>query len=92
MSLTQLRRIFFYEGLIISGTGGIIGLALGLLLVWLQQQYGLIEVGSGYIVEAYPVALQGQDVLQVAATVFLLSLVASYFTSRRLKQAHLHQA
>ncbi len=92
MSLVQLRRIFFYEGLIISGTGGFIGLALGLLLVWLQQQYGLIEVGSGYIVEAYPVALQGQDVLQVAATVFVLSLVASYFTSRRLKQAHLHQA
>lgn len=92
MGLGQLRRIFFYEGLIISGTGGLIGLALGLFLVWLQQHYGLIEVGSGYIVEAYPVALQMRDVLQVAATVFLLSLVASYFTSRRLKQAHLHQA
>ena len=43
----QIRRIFpLFEGRMISVAGAIIGIALGLLLCWLQQAYGLVQLGD----------------------------------------------
>jgi lipoprotein-releasing system permease protein len=84
LSLQSLRAIFFKEGLIISLTGGGIGLVLGIALVWMQQHFGLLAVGEGYIVEAYPVYLAWRDVALVSTTVLALSLTVSLITAQRL--------
>ena len=42
----QIRRIFLFEGRMISAAGAVIGIALGLLLCWLQQTYGLVQLGD----------------------------------------------
>jgi lipoprotein-releasing system permease protein len=84
LNLKQLRLIFFKEGLIISLTGGAVGLVLGVLVVWLQQKYGLLSVGEGYIIEAYPVQLAWRDVALVTATVLGLSTSVSALTAWRL--------
>ena len=86
LSLGSMRAIFFKEGLIISLTGGGIGLFLGIVVVWLQQRFGLITVGEGYIVEAYPVHLAWRDVGLVSTTVFTLSFTVSLLTAQRLNQ------
>jgi len=82
--LQQLRKIFFYEGLLISGIGALAGLALGVAVVFIQDQFQLITLGAGYAVEAYPVELQFKDIGIVLLTVLVLSSLTSYLTSQRL--------
>lgn len=84
MTIPDLRQIFFKEGMIICLSGGGIGLLLGLAIILLQQYFGLLAVGEGYVVEAYPVALAGKDILLVILTTVGLSSLVSWFTSRRL--------
>ncbi len=58
-----LRRIFLWEGWLISLLGMVIGLVLGILLVWVQQRFGLVSMPGNFIVSAYPVVLKASDIL-----------------------------
>jgi len=82
--LKELRQIILQLGLIISLSGGLIGIFLGSLVVFAQEHFEWISVGEGYIVDAYPVALQLQDVFLVGSTVILLGLLSSWLSARRL--------
>lgn len=42
----QIASIFLFEGRMISVAGAVIGIAIGLLLCWLQQTYGLVRLGK----------------------------------------------
>ena len=81
--LSTLRQIFFKEGLLISLVGAGLGLLIGVAVV-AQQYFGLLEIGQNYVVEAYPVELQLDDILLVIATVAVLCGITSWLTSRRL--------
>ena len=69
-----IERIFLFEGRMISLSGAIAGIFLGLILCFIQQQFGIITLGGGgnsFIVDAYPVSVHWQDVLLVFATVVI---------------------
>ena len=75
----QIRQIFLLEGRMIAALGAIAGIALGLLLCWLQQTFGLVGMGaeSGmFVVNAYPVSVHYSDVLIVFLTVIAVSWLA----------------
>lgn len=78
-----LKTIFFKEGLLIGLVGAVSGLILGVGIVLIQDYFGLVALGQGYVVEAYPVALKLQDVVLVMATVIALSGLTSWLTSQR---------
>lgn len=82
--ISELRRIILRLGLIISLSGGIAGLGIGTLIVVAQEQFQLISVGEGYIVDAYPVALQWTDLILVSFTVLSLGFLSSWLSARRL--------
>ncbi len=82
--IETLRRIFFKEGLIISAVGAVFGLLLGIGIVLLQQHFGIISLGQGYVVDSYPMVLKIKDVLLVFGTVAVLCGSVSWLTSRRL--------
>lgn len=84
---TMIRRIFLLEGWLISALGTAAGLVLGVLLCLGQQHYGWLSLGTGteYIISAYPVQVQGTDVLLVAAIVLALGFVAAWYPARKLK-------
>ena len=61
----QIIRIFLFEGRMISAIGAVIGIAIGLLLCLLQQQFGLIGLGStegSFVVDAYPVSVHPWEI------------------------------
>ena len=67
----QVTKIFLFEGRMISAIGAFIGIALGLLLCWLQQTFGLVALGESsgsFVVNAYPVSVHYTDVLLVFVT------------------------
>lgn len=80
-----LRRIFMAEGLLVSLGGGLIGLAIGVIVVVLQDQYGLVSMGNGYLVDYYPVELRFSDLLQVLITILAVGFSISWLAVRKLK-------
>ena len=89
----QITQIFLFEGRLISAIGAIIGIALGLLLCWIQQTYGIISLGSSegsFVVNAYPVSVHPLDVIIIFLTVLAVGFLAvwypvHYFSRRLLK-------
>ena len=82
----QISQIFLFEGRLISAFGAIIGIGLGLLLCWLQQQYGLVSLGSSsgsFVINAYPVSVHYDDVVLIFLTVIAVGWVAVWYPVKR---------
>ena len=80
----QITRIFITEGWLISLTGAVAGIAVGILLCWVQQTFGLIELQGAtemLVVKEYPVEVQFTDLLVVFAAVAAVGLLTSAVTS-----------
>ena len=89
----QITRIFLFEGRLISAVGAVLGILIGLLLCWMQQQYGLVRLGSSegsFVVDAYPVSVHPWDVVLIFLTVLAVGFLSvwypvRYFSKRLLK-------
>ena len=82
----QVSQIFLFEGRLISAFGAIIGIGLGLLLCWLQQQYGLVSLGSSsgsFVINAYPISVHYDDVALIFLTVIVVGWVAVWYPVKR---------
>ena len=82
LSQPAITRIFLYEGRIISLIGGIVGVFLGLLLCLLQQQFGIIKLGStesSFIVNAYPVSVKLLDIVGILLTAIIVGFAATWY-------------
>lgn len=78
-----IKKIFFAEGMFISLIGCLLGMLIGLIFCVVQIKYGLIKMeGADLISEVYPVALKGSDFVLVFGTVFTISTIASFVSSR----------
>lgn len=80
-----VRRIFRIEGLMISAIGVFAGLAVGFLVCFLQQHFGIIKMGSNFVVSAFPVAMRTVDFLNTTIMVMALSGLAVLFAVRKTK-------
>jgi lipoprotein-releasing system permease protein len=87
----QITQIFLFEGRLISAFGAIIGIAVGLLLCWIQQTYGVISLGSSegsFVINAYPVSVHPLDVVIIFFTVLAVGFLSVWYPvhyfSRRL--------
>lgn len=81
----QITRIFLFEGRMISAIGAIVGIALGLLLCWLQQTYGLVGLGQSsgsFVVDAYPVSVHPEDIVLIFVTVIAVGFLAVWYPVR----------
>ncbi|SDE74966.1 ABC transporter permease [Cellulophaga baltica] len=83
-SIRQLRRIYFIQGVIVTFLGGLIGVALGSLLIWSQLLFEWLKI-SGDL--AYPVEYLWANVLVVLATITVLGIIASKIASSRINKA-----
>lgn len=89
----QITRIFLFEGRMISTIGAVVGILIGLLLCWLQQQFGLVRLGSSegsFVVDAYPVSVHPWDIVLIFFTVIAVGYLSvwypvRYFAKRLLK-------
>ncbi|MBR1839798.1 MAG: ABC transporter permease [Prevotella sp.] len=82
---TLIKRIFIFEGWLISIIGAVIGVLLGLLLCLLQQQFGFVTLGQSagaFIIDAYPVSVHYDDVLIVFLTVVVVGFLSVLYPVR----------
>ena len=85
MPARQVRRIFRIEGVLIAAMGVAAGLLLGFVVCFVQQQWGVVKMGSNFVVNAFPVAMRGIDFLLTTAMVMALSTLAVLFAVRKNK-------
>lgn len=89
-----IRRIFFAEGLLISLSGAIIGMALGALICWVQIQFGVVPLhagGGSFVVDAYPVEMQLIDFVYVLLLVLGIGFPAVWYPVRQIKKRYFEQ-
>ena len=82
-----IKRIFLFEGWLVNAIGAIGGVVVGLTICLLQEHFGLLKLGNGveYVISAYPVAVQGWDILLVIGIVLILSLISVWIPVRKIK-------
>lgn len=84
-----ITRVFLFEGYMITFFGALIGVGLGLVLCFIQQEFGIIPLGSGdsagaFVVDAYPVSVYAIDVILVLITVLVTGFLSVFFPVRYL--------
>jgi len=78
-----IRKIFLFEGMMITLAGCIFGLFVGLVFCLLQQKFGLVKMSQENLLmsNAYPIGLKWKDFLLVFITVSIFSFMASALSS-----------
>ena len=85
-----IRKIFIFEGWLISIIGAVSGVILGFVICWLQQTYGLIRLHSeSLIMDSYPVVMKVKDFIIVPAVVLLIGYWAAWYPVRFLTKKFL---
>lgn len=81
---SMIRRIFFYQGLMMTFIGVAVGFILALILYVLQKCIGLVKIseGAGLLVNSYPISLRCWDLVVVFLGVMLIGGLVSYGASR----------
>ncbi|WP_268224996.1 ABC transporter permease [Sinomicrobium oceani] len=82
-TVRQLRHIFFVQGLMVTLVGGVIGIALGLLLTWSQMILGWLLITPTL---PYPVEIHLANIGIVFGTIAVLGLIASRIASGRISE------
>lgn len=83
LTINEVRRIFFFEGFLMTLIGATIGLLLGVITVLLQLQYGFIPITATL---PYPVRFKFINILIVFVTIAALGGLASKIASRRITE------
>jgi len=72
-----IRRIFLFEGWMISLTGLFIGLIIGILICLAQQQFGIVKMPGNFVIDSYPVVISAWDILSTIGGVGLIGYLAA---------------
>ena len=88
----DISRIFLFEGWLISISGAILGIIIGVALCLLQQHYGFLKLGNSagqFIVDAYPVNVKVMDLVVVFFTVAIIGFLAVWYPVKHFSKKQL---
>ena len=79
----MIQGIFFFEGMMISVIGCVVGIIIGSIVCVVQQQFNLVKMGAKMsVLDAYPVAFKASDFGLVFLTVIVIAVIASGISAR----------
>ncbi len=90
-SPSLIRKIFLYEGWLITVTGVLAGLFLGIMVSLAQIHFQLITLpGNGsFVITAYPVKIDPIDLALITAVVLSIGFLAAWYPVRYISGKHL---
>lgn len=82
-TVKEIRKIFFLQGALMTFLGGILGITLGIIIVWLQVQFKFLYITPNL---PYPVQLLGSNIFIVFLTISALGLLAARIAANRVRE------
>ena len=82
-TIKELRHIYFVQGILVTGFGGLIGVLIGVLIVWSQLAFSWLKITPSL---AYPVKFEFINITIVLATIIVLGVIASKIASSRINK------
>lgn len=82
-----IRRIFYFEGVLINLIGVITGLFFGIVLVWMQETFRFVPL-QGSIINYYPVELRWTDLAIILVTVVVMGIFSTVLPVRILSRKY----
>jgi len=80
----SILKVFFWAGFLLSATGVLLGLALGVLVGLILANYPVIKLpGEVYPMEYLPISLRISDLLLIALVTMLISLFSSLYPAKK---------
>ena len=83
LTIKEIRKIFFYKGMLMTLIGLLIGLLFGVITVFLQQKIGFIPITPSL---PYPVKLEFINVVIVFITILVLGGFASKIAATKVSE------
>ncbi len=80
-TIKELRKIYFVQGILVTASGGLIGVLIGSALIGSQLAFEWLKITPSL---AYPVEYDFMNVLVVLATILVLGLISSKIASSRI--------
>lgn len=79
-----IRAIILKQGAIIGGSGALIGSVTGLLIVFLQQSFGIFPLPEDiYMINKVPMVLYFRDIILIPGIALVMIIGASWIASKR---------
>jgi lipoprotein-releasing system permease protein len=82
-SVKEIKKIFELQGFLLTFFGMLIGLSIGVILVFLQRQFALFMITENL---AYPVEFSFLNLIIVFLTITVLGFIASKIASSRISK------
>ncbi len=82
-----IKRIFLLEGWMISIVGAFAGIVIGTVVCLLQEHFGFLKLGTGYVVDSYPIVTNFSDIILVFFTVLLMGMLAALYPVRYIRKS-----
>jgi lipoprotein-releasing system permease protein len=80
----SILRVFMFEGMLVGALGTVAGLALGLIVCFLQINYNFYPLDPlKYVVDAMPVEVIFSDVIAIGAASFILTFLAAFYPAKK---------
>lgn len=83
VKIEDIRKIFFLQGTLMAVLGGLLGIILGVVAVWLQLKFEFVKITYSL---PYPVKLKLINIIVVFLTISLLGMLASKIASGRVSK------
>jgi len=88
-----VRTIFLFEGWMISLAGATLGLILGILICWIQMEFGILKIpgnDGSFIFSSYPVEIRISDLLAIFLLVTGIGFLAAWYPIRFISGKYLN--
>ncbi|TVZ16109.1 lipoprotein-releasing system permease protein [Maribacter sp. MAR_2009_72] len=82
-TIKELRHIYFVQGILVTCFGGLIGVLIGVLLIWSQLTFSWLMITPSL---AYPVKFEFINIVIVLTTIVVLGIIASKVASSRINK------
>ncbi|APZ45261.1 ABC transporter permease [Polaribacter reichenbachii] len=82
-TIKEIKRIFVLQGFLLTITGMILGLLIGVIAVFIQLKFGLFMITENL---AYPVEFRFSNLLIVIFTITTLGFIAAKIASSRISK------
>jgi lipoprotein-releasing system permease protein len=87
-----VRTIFLFEGWMISLAGAVFGLILGVLICWIQIEFGILKIpgnDGSFIFSVYPIQIRIGDLLAIFLLVTGIGFLAAWYPIRFISGKYL---